>query len=70
LLQEFDVEIRDKRGAENLAADHLSRLENPLGVHDRSEIRDSFPDEQLMSITDSEPWYADFANYLASRLIP
>ncbi|GJV31416.1 reverse transcriptase domain-containing protein [Tanacetum coccineum] len=29
LLQEFDVITRDKKGAENLAADHLSRLENP-----------------------------------------
>ncbi|GJV64865.1 reverse transcriptase domain-containing protein, partial [Tanacetum coccineum] len=29
LLQEFTIEIRDKKGAENLAADHLSRLENP-----------------------------------------
>nr|GEV65548.1 reverse transcriptase domain-containing protein [Tanacetum cinerariifolium] len=29
LLQEFDVIIRDKKGAENLAADQLSRLENP-----------------------------------------
>ncbi|GKC08236.1 reverse transcriptase domain-containing protein [Tanacetum coccineum] len=29
LLQEFNVIIRDKKGAENLAADHLSRLENP-----------------------------------------
>ncbi|GJQ91940.1 hypothetical protein Tco_0003079 [Tanacetum coccineum] len=27
--QDFDIEIRDKKGAENLAADHLSRLENP-----------------------------------------
>ncbi|GJW64146.1 reverse transcriptase domain-containing protein [Tanacetum coccineum] len=32
LLQEFDVIIRDKKGAENLAADHLSRLENPHQV--------------------------------------
>nr|GEV69723.1 reverse transcriptase domain-containing protein [Tanacetum cinerariifolium] len=29
LLQEFDIIVRDKKGAENLAADHLSRLENP-----------------------------------------
>ncbi|GJU88859.1 reverse transcriptase domain-containing protein [Tanacetum coccineum] len=28
LLQEFDIIIRDKKGSENLAADHLSRLEN------------------------------------------
>lgn len=70
ILQEFDVEIRDKKGAENLAADHLSRLENPsLSKSVKSEIRDSFPEEQVMSINDSEPWYADYANYLASRII-
>lgn len=70
LLQEFDVEIRDKKGVENLAADHLSRLENPnLNESDKGEIRDSFPDEQLMLIYDSEPWYADYSNYLASRVI-
>ena len=71
MLQEFDVEIRDKKGAENLAADHLSRLENPsLSELDKSEIHDSFPEEQLMSITDSQPWHADYANYMASRIIP
>ena len=32
LLQEFDVEIRDKKGSENMVADHLSRLENPKTV--------------------------------------
>nr|GEW21956.1 reverse transcriptase domain-containing protein [Tanacetum cinerariifolium] len=29
LLQEFDIIIRDKKGTDNLAADHLSRLKNP-----------------------------------------
>ncbi|GKA37869.1 reverse transcriptase domain-containing protein [Tanacetum coccineum] len=38
-----------KKGAENLAADHLSRLENPyLGTFTEEEITDEFPDEHLM----------------------
>ncbi|GJV97044.1 reverse transcriptase domain-containing protein [Tanacetum coccineum] len=50
---EFDIEIRDKKGAENLAADHLSRLENPdLGKLTKAEIRDLFPEERLMAISD------------------
>ncbi|GJY80048.1 reverse transcriptase domain-containing protein [Tanacetum coccineum] len=53
LLQEFDIEIRDKKGAENLAADHLSRLKNPdLGKLTRDEIRDLFLGEQLMVISE------------------
>ncbi|GJX72436.1 reverse transcriptase domain-containing protein [Tanacetum coccineum] len=65
--------IRDKKGAENLTADHLSRLENPdLGKLTKAEINDLFLEEQLMTISDkgNEPWYADYANYLASRVLP
>ncbi|GJW09205.1 DNA-directed DNA polymerase [Tanacetum coccineum] len=49
LLQGFDIEIKDKRGAQNLAADHLLRLENPdLGTFTEEEIADEFPNEHLM----------------------
>ncbi|GKB69684.1 reverse transcriptase domain-containing protein [Tanacetum coccineum] len=71
--KEFDIEIRDKKGVENLAADHLSRLENPkLGKLTKAKIRDLFREEQLMTISDkgNGPWYAHYANYLASRVLP
>ncbi|GKE78760.1 reverse transcriptase domain-containing protein, partial [Tanacetum coccineum] len=51
LLQGFDIEIKDKRGAKNLAADHLSRLENPeLSTFTEEEIADEFPGEHLMAL--------------------
>ncbi|GKF89938.1 hypothetical protein Tco_0263901, partial [Tanacetum coccineum] len=65
--------IRDKKGAKNLPADHLSRLENPdLGKLTKAEIRDLFPKERVMVVSghNNEPWYADYANYLASRVLP
>jgi len=40
-LPEFDLEIRDRSGAQNLVADHLSRIER--SIDDASPIRDDFP---------------------------
>ncbi|GJT82673.1 reverse transcriptase domain-containing protein [Tanacetum coccineum] len=64
LLQEFGIEIKDRKGTENVAADHLSRLENNE-TSDDSEFDDNFPGQTLMEInTKDEPWFLDFANYL------
>ncbi|XP_038978855.1 uncharacterized protein LOC120109176, partial [Phoenix dactylifera] len=68
LLQEFFLEIRDKKGVENVVADHLSRLTLPDSL-DNSPIKDTFPDEQLFEIT-SSPWFADIANFLVTGELP
>ena len=69
LLQEFDVEIKDKKGTENLVTDHLSRLE---GAKDDVPVNDEFPDKKLLAIEDKRavPWFADFVNYLVAKVIP
>ncbi|GJS34351.1 reverse transcriptase domain-containing protein [Tanacetum coccineum] len=73
LLQEFDFKVIDTKGAENYAADHLSRLENPYeNVFDPKEITETFPLETLSVLTSkdqSTPWFADFANYHAGKFI-
>ncbi|GJZ77486.1 hypothetical protein Tco_0642158 [Tanacetum coccineum] len=74
LLQEFDVIIRDKKEAENLAADHMSRLENPhQGNLEKKEINETFPLETLGMISfhgdSSTPWFFDVANYHARNFI-
>ncbi|GJV87768.1 reverse transcriptase domain-containing protein [Tanacetum coccineum] len=64
LLQEFNIEIKDKKGTKNVAADHLSRIENDETSED-GEIDDNFSCETLMEIiTKDIPWFTDFANYL------
>ena len=70
-LQEFDLEIRDRKGLENQVADHLSRLEN--GGQDGSSpiINESFLNEQLFVVNQHEvPWYAYYVNYLMSQVLP
>ncbi|KAK1667029.1 hypothetical protein QYE76_055188 [Lolium multiflorum] len=48
LLQEFDLHIIDRKGADNPVADNLSRLENI--AYDPVPVNDSFPNEQLAVI--------------------
>ncbi|KAK1652446.1 hypothetical protein QYE76_070251 [Lolium multiflorum] len=48
LLQEFDLHIIDRKGADNPVADNLSRLENI--AYDHVPVNDSFPNEQLAVI--------------------
>ncbi|GJS66747.1 reverse transcriptase domain-containing protein [Tanacetum coccineum] len=71
LLQEFDITIGDKKGSENLAADHLWRLENPhKDVLENKDINENFPLETLGALTsESTPWFADYANYHAGNFI-
>jgi len=80
LLQEFDMEIVDKKGIKNGVADHLSRMK----IEDAVPIDDTIPEEQLMVIQEGNkkfkssqfwdemlvveeklPWYADYVNYLS-----
>ena len=76
MLQEFNLEIRDKSGAKNVVADHLSRLRYDGGIANVI-IDDSFPDDHLFMISTTtqpqvhsrdrpDPWFADYANYLVS----
>ena len=69
LMQEFDVEIKDKKGTENLVADHLSRLE---GASDEVQVNDDFPDEHLLAIEDKRavPWFSNYVNYLVAKVVP
>ena len=73
LLQEFYVEIRDKKGSENMVVDHLSRLESLKTVQKHHlQIDDTFPDEQILDLSHAEtsPSFASIANYLSTGIIP
>ena len=73
LFQEFDFEVKDRKGTENKVVDHLSRLKDEamceLGEND--EIEDTFPDKHVLATShDLIPWFTNFANYLASDIVP
>ena len=64
LLKEFNLQNTDKKGVENVVADHLSR---PKIVHNTHNppINDEFPEESLL-LVENAPWYAHIANFLAT----
>ena len=64
LLQDFDLEIKDKKGSYNVITDHLSRLEKTTEEEKGNEIVENFLDEQLFLLSIQTPWYADIVNYL------
>ncbi|XP_019224370.1 PREDICTED: uncharacterized protein LOC109206057 [Nicotiana attenuata] len=71
LLQEFDLEIRDRKGTKNQVANNLSRLEGAEKKVEVEEIMETFPDEQLLATSlEATPWYADITNYLESGIVP
>ncbi|XP_060182513.1 uncharacterized protein LOC132612209 [Lycium barbarum] len=70
ILQEFDIEVKDRKGCENQVADHLSHIEEGGSLSDGLEINESFPDEQMIvGSYDMITGYADFAYYHASDIM-
>ena len=73
MLQEFDWEVRDKKGSENLFAYHLSRLDQD-GLKKNDDgvpINETFHGEHLLRVASKElPWFADIVNYLVSGILP
>ena len=67
------MEIRDKKGSENMVADHLLRLETLKTVQKHHlHIDDMFPDEPILALSHAETssWFSDIANYLSASIIP
>ena len=73
LLNEFDFEVKIRKGTENQVVDHLSRIEDKSmrELGEMAEIDDTFPNEHVLAASqDLIPWFTDFANYLASYIVP
>ena len=70
LLQEFDLEIKDKKGCDNVITDHLSRVVKTIISEEETEVAEIFPDEQLFQLSFQLPWYANIMNFRAYRVIP
>jgi hypothetical protein len=65
LLQEFDLEIRDKKGVENSVAEHLSRLQFEESIELLVRRVDT-----LLKVSTTDPWYTNIINYIVTGYIP
>jgi hypothetical protein len=68
LLQEFDLEIRDKKGVENSIADHLSRIQFEESAE--LSINDYMREDTLLKVSTTNPWYTNIINYIVAGYIP
>ena len=68
MLREFNLQIKDKKGVENVVAYNISRLTIAHDTHSPM-INDEFPEESLMQL-ENAPWYAHIDNFLATGEIP
>ena len=68
LLQEFNLEIKDKKGVENSIADHLSRMQ--FKNSQEVPINGSLRDDMLFKITKSDTWYANIVNFMVAGYVP
>ena len=67
LLREFNLQIWDKNGVENVVVDHLSRLTIAHNTHNPL-ISDEFPEESLLAV-DSAPWFTHIAKLFSNRRV-
>jgi hypothetical protein len=68
LLQEFDIEIKDKKGVENSVADHLSCMH--FTNMQELPINDFLRDDMLMKVMDTIPWYVNIVNFMVAWYVP
>jgi hypothetical protein len=68
LLQEFDLEIRNKKRVENSVVDHLSHLQ----FEKSAELLISYymRDDTLLKVSTTDLWYANIVNYIVAGYIP
>ena len=68
LLQEFNMEIKDKKGVENSVVDHLSRMSTTKTKE--LLINDFLRDDMLLEVETSHCWYANIVNFMVSGYVP